>query len=307
VQLQAFFSWLLRKNQIPSNPASDLELPGLPRRLPLTILSPGEIESILKAPDIATPAGLRDKALLELLYSTGIRRKEVAELNITSIDWHRSALKICQGKGGKDRVIPIGQRALHWLRLYLDQARPAMIPKDSSRLFLNNQGGHFNLNGLGNLVHRYVTQVGGVSSGSCHVFRHAMATAMLDNGADIRFVQEMLGHQRLGTTQLYTHVSIEKLKTVHRTTHPAERDWAGNAPAKESPISMQPGRAAVSTEIIVSIRRSLALNTTEFAGLLNTPVSSLVRLERGQTQAKGPLLRLLQILLLDPSLARKIH
>jgi len=238
----------------------------------------------------------------------------VAELTTTSIDWHRSVLKICQGKGGKDRVIPVGQRALYWLRLYLDQGRPALKPKVSSLLLVNNQGQRFNLNGLGNLVHRHVTQAGGVSSGSCHVFRHAMATAMLDNGADIRFVQEMLGHQRLETTQLYTHVSIEKLKAVHGATHPAERDWTEHARADEQPSSPTTSKAeahladgVVTADIIVGLRRGLALNEVEFARLLNTPASSLGRLERGQNQASGPLLRLLQIFRRHPSLAVKIH
>ena len=314
VQLQAFFTWLLRKNHIPSNPASDLELPRLPRRLPLTILSPQDVEMILEVPDTSTSSGLRDKALLELLYSTGVRRKEAAELTLASIDWHRSVLKVCHGKGGKDRVIPVGQRALHWLRRYLDQARPALNSTDSSLLFVNNQGGPFSLNGLGNLVHRYITQTGGVTSGSCHVFRHAMATAMLDNGADIRFVQEMLGHQRLETTQLYTHVSIEKLKSVNRATHPAERDWSVDAPARAQTLSAaatkaeaRPTLEAVTAETTTSIRQSLGLNETEFGRLLNLSVSSLRRLERGQSQAKGPLLRLLQILRRNASLGREIH
>ena len=175
-----------------------------------------------------------------------------------------------------------------------------MHPNDSSSLFVNNQGQRFNLNGLGNLVHRYVAPAGASGAGSCHVFRHAMATAMLDHGADIRFVQEMLGHQRLETTQLYTHVSIEKLKAVHRATHPAEQGWDPDSLAFH-------GMSAIMAPEIAVLRGGLGMDLRAFARLVNLSVRALTRLESGRSQAGGPLLRLLQILRGNPSLAREIQ
>lgn len=300
VQVQAFFRWLVKKDYLGSNPSSDLELPKLPLRLPLSILSPQEVESILRKPDISAPCGLRDKALLELLYSTGIRRKEAVELALDSIDWSRSVLKVRQGKGGKDRVIPVGQRALHWLRRYLDEGRAALNPLESCFLFVTNHGQRFNLNGLGNLVHRYVAPARLGGAGSCHVLRHAMATAMLDHGADIRFVQEMLGHQRLETTQLYTHVSIEKLKSVHRATHPVEQ-------GSNSDRLASVGMSVITAPEIATLRGGLGMDLRAFARLLNLSVRALTRLESGRSQAGGPLLRLLQILRANPRLGPAIH
>jgi integrase/recombinase XerD len=314
VQLQAFFTWLLKNGHVQSNPCSAVVLPKLPARLPRHILSTLDIEVVLILPDTSTPTGLRDRALLELLWSTGIRRRESADLTLRCIDWHRAVLTIRQGKGARDRVVPIGQRALYWLRRYLEQARPRLVNVDSPYLFVTVRGRPFNRNSLGNLVHGYFIRSGVATGGSCHVFRHSMATAMLDHGADIRFVQEMLGHQRLETTQVYTHVSIEKLKTVHRTTHPAENGWCGGAagslgigtievPPKNplfTPAPLTAGR-------IASLRHSCGLSQPEFARLLNVPTEVLPQLESGLKLPTGPLLRLLQILRYNPTLMLKIH
>lgn len=300
VQLQAFFRWLHRKGHLRSNPASDIELPTLPARLPLGVLSASEIEAILRLPDVAKPGGLRDRALLELLWSTGIRRREAADLSMVAVDWDRGVLKVSLGKGGRDRVVPVGLRALHWLKRYRDEGRPEFDPGACSKFFVNSAGQGFSSNGLGNLVRAYLVAAGHGAAGSCHVFRHAMATAMLDHGADIRFVQEMLGHQRLETTRIYTHVSIEKLKAVHRTTHPSEIGWIGQAVASSFQSTVSPG-------VVITLRRSLDLDQPSFARVLNVPTKALTNLEAGRTSPKGAVLRLFQILSRDPALARTLR
>ena len=219
---------------------------------------------------------------------------------MAAIDWDRAVLKVSLGKGGRDRVVPVGLRALHWLKRYRDESRPQFDPGLCSKFFVNSGGAGFSSNGLGNLVRGYLVAAGHGAAGSCHVFRHAMATAMLDHGADIRFVQEMLGHQRLETTRIYTHVSIEKLKAVHRTTHPSEIGWIGPAVAGSFQSTVSPGD-------VVAMRRSLDLDQPSFARVLNMPRMSLANLEEGRTSLKGAVLRLFQILSRDPALARTLR
>jgi integrase/recombinase XerD len=220
--LRTYFRWLARNNRILHNPASDLELPRLGRRLPKAVLSASEAERVLAVPDVSTPLGLRDRAILETLYSTGVRRLEVMQLSVFSLDRERGVLFVRQGKGKKDRVIPISQRAILWIDKYLADVRPKLaMPPDEGVLFLTEAGESLHLNYLTALVRRYVeaAHLEG-KSGSCHLFRHSMATLMLEGGADIRFVQQMLGHSDLQATQIYTHISIRKLKEVHGLTHP---------------------------------------------------------------------------------------
>jgi DNA-binding transcriptional regulator YiaG len=219
---------------------------------------------------------------------------------LEAVDWDRGVLKVTLGKGGRDRVVPVSLRAMHWLKRYRDQGRPQFDPGACAKLFVNSAGLGFSSNGLGNLVRDYLVAAGHRAAGSCHVFRHAMATAMLDHGADIRFVQEMLGHQRLETTRIYTHVSIEKLKAVHRTTHPSEIGWMGQAVAGSFQRTVSPGD-------VVALRRSLDLDQPSFARVLNMPTKSLTNLEAGRTSLSGAVLRLLQILSSDPNIARKIR
>lgn len=220
--IKTFFKWLTKENHILYNPASELELPKKPKRLPKTILHPDDIESILIQPDTDTDEGLRDRAMLETLYSTGIRRMELSNLTIYDIDSRRCTLSVREGKGSKDRMIPIGQRALAWVEKYRLDVRPGLVMHhDEQALFLTREGKAFRRGALSNRIKKYIDQAGIIVTGSCHLFRHAMATHMLENGADIRFIQAMLGHSDLNTTQIYTQVSIEKLKAVHAATHPA--------------------------------------------------------------------------------------
>ena len=223
--IQGFFKWLCRQNRLVANPAADLELPKLAQRLPKAVLTAQEAEQVLSLPPLDTALGLRDRALLEVLYATGIRRKELASLKLYDVDIERGTLLVRQGKGKKDRLLPLGDRAALWVRKYIEDARSQIVIEPDERdLFLSNSGVPMSPATLGNLVHGYIKQSGIGKSGSCHLFRHAMATLMLENGADIRYVQEMLGHARLNTTEIYTHVNIQKLIEVHRLTHPARVD-----------------------------------------------------------------------------------
>ena len=221
--LKTFFKWLVRENHILYNPASELDVPPKPKRLPKTILPPETIETILNQPDVTTVEGLRDRTILEVLYSTGIRRMELVRLTLYDVDHRRGTLMIREGKGRKDRLIPIGERALAWIEKYRHEGRPALVVgKDSGTLFLTDKGDAFRRGAVGARIKRYIQQAGIEVEGSCHLFRHAMATHMLENGADIRFIQAMLGHEDLSTTEIYTQVSIEKLRQIHAATHPAK-------------------------------------------------------------------------------------
>jgi integrase/recombinase XerD len=220
--IRAWFRWLTRTNRLLYNPAADLDLPKLEQRLPRNIPGEEEMERLLNVPDVTGLPGVRDRAILETLYSTGMRRMELVNLHVRDVDWERGTVMIRQGKGGKDRMVPIGERALAWVARYCDTVRPEFaVAGDVGVLFLAHEGDGFTRNGLSNVVSRYVKRSGIGKAGGCHLFRHAMATQMLENGADIRFIQAMLGHSDLNTTRVYTQVSIRALKDIHTATHPA--------------------------------------------------------------------------------------
>jgi len=220
--LRGFFRWLTRQNGILSNPAADLELPRKSKRLPRHVLTPGEAEQVLAIPDVSDPLGLRDRAILETLYSTGIRRMEVVALKLYDLDRERGTLLVRQGKGRKDRTVPIGERALAWCDKYLREVRPHLsYEPDEGYLFLTKDGEGFSTIRMSHLAAHYVDQANLGKTGGCHLWRHSVATAMLENGADLRYIQEMLGHANLRTTEIYTRVSIRKLKEIHTATHPS--------------------------------------------------------------------------------------
>ena len=239
VPVRAYFKWLTRQNVLLWNPASELELPRLGRRLPRHVLTVGEAEQVLEQPDVSDVIGLRDRAIIEVLYSTGIRRMEVLNLSIYDLDTERGTLMVRQGKGKKDRMVPIGERAIAWLERYFNDARPAlMVPPDDGTLFLGATGEELSPNRLTQLVRGYVDAADIGKRGTCHLFRHTMATLMLENGADIRYIQEMLGHVELSTTQIYTQVSIRRLKQVHTLTHPgAKLGNHGDAVVEAAPVN----------------------------------------------------------------------
>lgn len=221
--LRMFFKWLARERHILHNPASELELPKLDARLPRTVLTAQEMEAVLALPDLRTWVGVRDRAMLELLYSTGMRRMELIRLEVWDFDRERQTVLLRNTKGRKDRLIPVGSRACQWMKKYLLDVRPQLVMDDSERaLFLTAGGQTLVADHLSKLVRDYVNAAELGKKGSCHMLRHTMATLMLDGGADIRHIQAMLGHAELSTTQIYTQVSVKKLQEVHERTHPAE-------------------------------------------------------------------------------------
>lgn len=237
VPLKGFFKWLARSRRIQVNPAAELALPRRPVRLPARVLTVSEVECLIHQADTETPWGVRDRAILEILYSTGIRRSELAALAV--FDWNRTreALAIRQGKGGRDRVVPVGLRAASWLERYFDTVRPGLARKhDDGTMFLTDYAEPFAKNRLGDLVRRYLDWAGIRVPGACHLLRHACATHMLENGADIRYIQALLGHADLRSTQIYTQVSIVRLKEVHAATHPASLAHSGESARGAEPI-----------------------------------------------------------------------
>jgi integrase/recombinase XerD len=220
--VRAFYKYLSSKHYVVYNPAADIHLPKATFRLPRQIFSPEEVEQVMIQPDLNTPEGLRDRAILELFYSTGMRRMELANLTIYDVEASRQIVFIKEGKGRKDRVVPIGERALGWLIKYQENTREKLIlNRDEPALFVGIHGEPICNAYITELCGRYIKKADLGKKGSCHIFRHTMATLMLENGADIRFIQEILGHSSLRTTQLYTQVSIKQLQSVHKLTHPA--------------------------------------------------------------------------------------
>jgi len=223
-QLRGWFRWLVREHHLLYNPASELDLPKVKRLLPRDVLSAREAEEVLASIDLATPQGLRNRAIVETLYSTGLRRLELVGLDVYDLDRDRLWLTVRQGKGGRDRVVPIGERAVAWIDRYAREARPGWVVAEAERaLFLSYQGERLSARSLSSIVTRIVRDSGVRPRGSCHLFRHTMATLMLENGADIRYIQQILGHVKLDTTQVYTRVSIRGLQKIHAATHPAAR------------------------------------------------------------------------------------
>jgi integrase/recombinase XerD len=241
--VKAWFRWLTRENHILSNPAADVDLPRVDRKLPRHILTASEADQIINGADINDPLGLRDRAILETLYSTGLRRGEIANLNIYDVDLDRATVLVRKGKFRKDRIVPIGQRALMWLSKYLIDARPQLASPREDALFVTNLGELFTPASLTQLARQYVEKARLPSGkrGSCHLFRHTMATLMLEGGADVRYIQAMLGHADLSTTQIYTHVGIRVLQQVHALTHPTGLLKRGHVPAAEGAASAANG------------------------------------------------------------------
>jgi integrase/recombinase XerD len=220
--LKGWFRWMARQNYILHNPASELILPRLENRLPKYILSASEAEIVIQQPDITLASGLRDRAILETFYSTAMRRMEVANLKLYDIDAERGTVMVRLGKGKKDRHIPIGERALAWITKYIHEARPELLAAtDDGTVFLTEAGLPFERKQLTSLVRTYLRKSKIGKMGGCHLWRHTVATLMLENGADIRVIKELLGHSKLSTTELYTRVSINLLKQVYFATHPA--------------------------------------------------------------------------------------
>jgi integrase/recombinase XerD len=231
VALRALFRWLARQRRILYDPASALELPRTRRLLPRGVLTISEVEAVLAVPDLASIEGLRDRAIIETLYSTAIRAQEAAGLGLFDVDVARGTVHVRAGKGQRERMVPIGDRALGWVDRYLTDARPQLaVTPDDRALFLTGRGAAFSAKRLSVLVRPYIDAAGVTKPGACHLFRHTAATLMLEGGADLRYVQELLGHADPATTTIYTQVSIRQLKAVHTATHPGASNTRHRSP-----------------------------------------------------------------------------
>jgi len=217
--LRGFYKYLLMEKLIEQTPLANIELAKVWMRLPDTI-SKEEMKVILAQPGDKTPAALRDTAMLELLYATGIRVSELINLTMNSINWQVGFLTV-MGKGSKERIVPIGKTAYDCVRVYVDKARPQLMQKKSTEvLFLNRFGGKFSRQGFWKMVIRYSSKAGLIKKVHPHTFRHSFASHLLEGGADLRTVQVMLGHSDISTTQIYTHITRDRLKEVHKKYHP---------------------------------------------------------------------------------------
>jgi len=217
--LRGFYKYLIQEKIIGQSPLVNIELAKVWMRLPDTI-SKEEMNVILIQPGNQTAAALRDTAMLEFLYATGIRVSELINLTMNSINWQVGFL-VVMGKGSKERIVPIGKTAYDCIRLYVDKARSQLMQKKNTDvLFLNRFGTKFTRQGLWKIVIRYAQKAGLQKKVHPHTFRHSFATHLLEGGADLRTVQVMLGHADISTTQIYTHITKERLKEIHKKYHP---------------------------------------------------------------------------------------
>lgn len=221
--VHAFYRYLLQTGQVLYDPSIDLQMPKCPEQLPKGILSKKEIGELLSAPNLETPLGIRDRAILEVFYSTGIRCTELINLTLQDIDLNSGEIRINQGKNAKDRLAPLGEVARDFLEAYLHQSRPKLAGSGENLLFVTYRGKRLLRSDLSDLVRKY-TQKAGLKKGvSPHGLRHTCATHLLKGKADIRQIQAILGHKSIATTQRYTRVEITDLKRVLKRCHPRER------------------------------------------------------------------------------------
>lgn len=217
--LKRFYRYLLRENLIAADPTLNLDSPKLPRALPKT-LTEADVERLLDSADVNTSLGLRDRAMLETLYATGLRVSELVGLKLTAVNLNDGVLRVT-GKGNKDRLVPLGEEAVQWLKRYLADARPLLMEKNlSDAVFVTARGGGMTRQGFWYLIRRRAQAAGITRPLSPHTLRHAFATHLLNHGADLRVVQMLLGHSDISTTQIYTHVARERMKQLHAQHHP---------------------------------------------------------------------------------------
>ena len=220
--LRSFFSFLHRKEELPSNPAKLVATPRLPVRTP-QVLTIGQMEKLLSLPDLSTNRGQRDRAILEVLYGTGVRVGELVGLNLASLALREALLRV-RGKGKKERLVPFGRPAAQALRAYLP-IRNRIVqgqrsPRLTEALFVNLRGGRLTARSVQRILESYVQRCSSSMSAHPHLLRHTCATHLLNNGADLRSIQELLGHKSLSTTQKYTHLAVDELIRIYRSSHP---------------------------------------------------------------------------------------
>ena len=222
--VKLFTRFLKTNNYIVADPAEAIPYAKKPKRLPRSILTKTEVRKIMQVPDTNTLIGYRNRTMLEVLYSTGIRRAELLGLTLADVDFHDGFLRIT-GKGDKDRIVPLGRIACRYLENYIKSVRPEFIRDPyNSYVFLSLIGARLSNTVVLKFIKRYAQKAGIKKPVCCHTFRHTCATLMLNNKANIKVIQELLGHASLDTTQIYTRVSITDLKAVHRQCHPREKD-----------------------------------------------------------------------------------
>jgi integrase/recombinase XerD len=218
--LKRYFQWALRGHLVTSDPCRDMQSAKQPAHLPKT-LSEAQVEALLAAPDTEDTLGLRDRAMLELLYATGLRVSELVGLGVQHASLNEGVVRVVAGKGGKDRLVPMGMEAVRWLDRYQREARPQLVKgRPSDALFLSIRGQAMHRQNFWLMVARYAKSADIHAPISPHVLRHAFATHLVNHGADLRVVQLLLGHADISTTQIYTHVARERLKSVHAAHHP---------------------------------------------------------------------------------------
>ncbi|MBP2640871.1 MAG: Tyrosine recombinase xerC [Firmicutes bacterium] len=220
--IKAFYQYLMRERYIQRDPVASMESPKLEKKLP-KVLTVNEIDRLLKQPAVRSVAGIRDKAMLELLYATGIRVSELISLTISDVNLELGYIK-CYGKGSKERIVPLGSIAAQCVRDYLARGRNKLLrTADMQALFLNQHGKQLTRQGFWKIIKRYAGEANIQKEITPHTLRHSFATHLLENGADLRSVQEMLGHADISTTQIYTHITNKHLQEVYDKTHPRAR------------------------------------------------------------------------------------
>jgi integrase/recombinase XerC len=222
-ELRSFGNYLVREKTLEHNPFRAISAPRVPQRLP-KYLTVAEVDALVAAPDISTPLGLRDRAIIEVLYGAGLRVSELAGLNVGDADLRQGQVRV-MGKGGQERIGLLGRPAIRAVRAYLEAGRPALLAKRragvaTNALWLNHRGGRLSVRGVRMMLDQAGKQAGIRTHVSPHVLRHSFATHLLDGGADLRVVQELLGHANLVTTQIYTHVSQSRAREVYVRAHP---------------------------------------------------------------------------------------
>jgi len=216
--VKSFFRWLKREGRIEEDPALLIERPKTGRPLPKT-LTEADVEALLTAPDVSTPLGLRDRAMLELIYATGLRVTELVTLTQSQINPRQGLVRVI-GKGDKERLVPLGEEALHWLARYLREARPLLLGDNQELLFPSRRGTCMTRQTFWHRIKQMAMVAGVEKKLSPHTLRHAFATHLLNHGADLRVVQLLLGHSDLSTTQIYTHVAQQRLQDLYQKHHP---------------------------------------------------------------------------------------
>ncbi|MCR3923410.1 MAG: site-specific tyrosine recombinase XerD [Firmicutes bacterium] len=217
--IRSFYNYLFQERRVMENPTTELESPKLEKKLP-RVLTTHEVDILLDQPDRLNVGGLRDKAMLELIYATGIRVSELMSLDVTDVNLDAGFIR-CMGKGSKERIVPLGSVAIRHVGEYVGRGRPKMIRLSTeAAMFVNQHGKRLTRQGFWKILKKYAQQAGISKDITPHTMRHSFATHLLDNGADLRSVQEMLGHADISTTQIYTQVTRHKLRDVYEKTHP---------------------------------------------------------------------------------------